>query len=361
MNPDCRHALSFFLPAIEIKELEPLGTGNVNDTWFIGTTGGSSYVLQRLNPAVFPAPGLVQDNLCTVTRHLQAKTSQQDAAYEILQIIRNPDGNDRYFTPDSACWRLCSFIRNTRSLNTVDTADQARQLGRALGWFHRQIASITPESLADTLPGFHVTPLYLTRYDTVLAASPPNKEAEDCRDFIQQHRADVALLENARKQETVREQVIHGDPKVANFLFSSDSSKVVSLIDLDTVKPGLLLHDISDCLRSCCNPRGEDVNLPEDVIFEQTLFAAMLEGYFSRAAELLLPGDKRLLVNSVRLISFELGLRFYTDYLAGNRYFKVDHPGRNLFRARVQFALARSIESQYTALIRICANALETA
>ena len=345
--------------AEQIRALEPLGQGNVNDTWFVNTTGGGGYVLQRLNPAVFPDPGRVQDNLCTLTRHLQSKAGRGRANYEILQIHRNPEEKDRYHTPDGACWRLCSFIKNTRSLNTVTTANQACGIGRALGWFHQQPSSLAPASLADTLPGFHVTPLYLTRYDNLLAAHPDTEEAADCRDFIQQHRDGAALLEDERKQGTVREQVIHGDPKVANFLFSRDSSRVIGLIDLDTVKPGLLLHDISDCLRSCCNPRGEDITSPETIIFEQPLFAAMLEGYLSCAAELLLPGDTRLLVDSVHLICFELGLRFYTDYLAGNRYFRVDHPAQNLFRARVQFALARSIKSQYSELQDIRKNKLK--
>ena len=361
MNTACGNATSFFLPKEDIQELRPLGSGNVNDTWLVNTRGGNSYVLQRLNPAVFPSPGLVQDNLCILTRHLRAESGPGNRAYKILQVIYNPDGKDRYLSPDGACWRLCSFIKNTRSLNTVATADQARQIGRALGWFHQQTSSLAPASLADTLPGFHVTPLYLERYDTLLASGPVNEETADCRNVIQHHRKKVTLLENARKDKTVQEQVIHGDPKVANFLFSSDTSRVISLIDLDTVKPGLLLHDISDCLRSCCNPRGEEIKSPDAVIFEHTLFAAMLGGYFSRAADLLLPGDKHLLVDSVWLISFELGLRFYTDYLDGNRYFKVAYPAQNLFRARVQFALARSIKCQYSALKGICTNELETA
>jgi len=360
LKADCRNVLSFFLPGVQIHELKLLGQGNVNDTWYVATKGGDNYVLQRLNPAVFPDPGLVQDNLGTLTRHLQSIAGQDRERYEILQVHRNPEAEDRYRSPDGACWRLCSFINNTRSLNTVTTVTLARRIGRALGWFHQQTSSLDPASLADTLPGFHITPLYLARYDNLPAACPDSREAADCRDFIQQHRAGAALLENGRKQRIIREQVIHGDPKVANFLFSMDTSRVVSLIDFDTVKPGLLLHDISDCLRSCCNPRGEEIKSPDNVIFEQPLFAAMLEGYLAHAADLLLPGDKELLVDSVHLICFELGLRFYMDYLTGNQYFRVEHPGQNLFRARVQFALARSIESQYSELQGIWQHTLET-
>ncbi|MEA2116714.1 MAG: aminoglycoside phosphotransferase family protein [Thermodesulfobacteriota bacterium] len=352
MTADTQKALFFFLPEIKITSLEPLGDGNVNDTWLIVSVPGEKYVLQRLNPFVFPDPGLVQDNLCTVTYHLQARLNQIDADFTVLKVIDNGNGAHSYIAHDGACWRMLSYIDDTQSLNTVSTADQAREIGRTLGLFHQLTSSLPPSSLADPLPGFHNTPLYLKQYDALL---PTAQEcAADCRDFIDERRHDVSLLEDLQKQETVRQQVIHGDPKVANFLFSRDLKRVISLIDLDTVKPGLLLHDIGDCLRSCCNPSGEDVREPGDVVFDQDLFAAMLSGYFNNASDLLTVTDKQLLVDSVRLISFELGLRFYSDHLAGNRYFKVKSPKQNLFRARVQFALVRSIESKYTELMEIC-------
>ena len=339
---------------MEIRGLELLGDGNVNDTWLVVAAPGDKYVLQRLNPAVFPDPGLVQDNLYKVTRHLQTRLNHADTDFKVLRIICNPDGTSSYIDHDGVWWRLVSYIDNTKTLNTVSTAAQAREIGRALGLFHLLTSSLPPSSLADTLPGFHITPIYLEQYDALLS-STPDRAAADCRDFINERRQDVSLLEDARKRGTVRQQVIHGDPKVANFLFSRDGSRVVSLVDLDTVKPGLLLHDIGDCLRSCCNRSGEEVKASGDVMFDQDLFAAMLAGYFSHAADLLMPEDKRLIVDSVRLISFELGLRFYSDHLAGNRYFKVDRPEQNLFRARVQFTLVRSIECQYTELMKKCA------
>ncbi len=352
MTPETRKAVFFFLPGIEIKTLKPLGDGNVNDTWLVVSASSEKYVLQRLNPFVFPDPGLVQDNLCTVTRHLQDRLNQVDADFTVLQVISNIDKAHSYIDHEGACWRLLSYIDDTRTLNTVSTADQAREIGRTLGLFHQLTSSLPPSSLADPLPGFHNTPLYLERYDALL---PTAQEcAADCRDFIDERRQDVFLLEDAQKQGTVRQQVIHGDPKVANFLFSRDLSRVISLIDLDTVKPGLLLHDIGDCLRSCCNPSGEEVREPGDVVFNQDLFTAMLEGYFVNGSDLLTVIDKHLIVTSVRLISFELGLRFYSDHLAGNRYFKVKSPEQNLFRARVQFALVRSIESKYNELMEIC-------
>lgn len=352
MTADTRQAVSFFLPGVEINVLDLLGAGNVNDTWLVVTVPDDKYVLQRLNPNVFPDPGLVQDNLCTLTNHLQTQLQQTDKDFIILRVHRNPDGAGSYIAPDGTWWRLLSYIDDSQTLNTVSTAEQAWEIGHGLGLFHQLTSSLPSSSLSDTLPGFHITPLYLEQYDALLPTAQDC--VADCRDFIDDRRQNVSLLEDARKQRSVSEQVIHGDPKVANFLFSKDGSRVISLIDLDTVKPGLLLHDIGDCLRSCCNRSGEEIKTPDDVVFDQGLFTAMLKGYFSRASDLLTVWDKSLIVDSVRLISFELGLRFYTDHLAGNRYFKLTGPGQNLFRARVQFALVRSIECQYTELKEIC-------
>jgi hypothetical protein len=144
MTTDTRDAVSFFLPELEITSLEPLGDGNVNDTWLVVSVSGEKYVLQRLNPFVFPDPGLVQDNLCTVTRHLQDRLNQSDADFTVLQVISNGDGTHSYIDHDGACWRLLSYIDDAQSLNTVSTADQAREIGRTLGVFHQLTSSLPP-------------------------------------------------------------------------------------------------------------------------------------------------------------------------------------------------------------------------
>jgi Ser/Thr protein kinase RdoA (MazF antagonist) len=349
-------AVSFFLPNVEISSLEPLGSGNVNDTWLVVSAAGDKYVLQRLNPKVFPDPGLVLDNLGKVTSHLQARLDKTDADFTVLQLVSNPNGVLRYIDQAGALWRLLSYIDDSLSLDLVDTPEQAGEIGKALGLFHCLIASLPHSSLDDPLPGFHITPLYLKQYDDLLPAA--TNAASDCRDFINERRQDVSLLEDAHSQRAICQQVIHGDPKVANFLFSRDGNRVISLIDLDTVKPGQLLHDIGDCLRSCCNRQGEEVATAGDIVFDKELFAAMLTGYFSHAIDLLTDRDRELIVDSVRLISFELGLRFYSDHIDNNRYFKISRPGHNLFRARIQFALVRSIESQYTELMEIVERCL---
>jgi Ser/Thr protein kinase RdoA (MazF antagonist) len=146
---------------------------------------------------------------------------------------------------------------------------------------------------------------------------------------------------------------IHGDPKVNNVMLDKATGQAVSLIDLDTVKPGLLHYDLGDCLRSGCNPLGEETTRWQDVRFEMDYCRAILNGYLAKARTFLTPGDCHFLFDGIRLIAFELGLRFFTDHLAGNLYFKSNYPGHNLARALVQFKLAESIAAQETIIRRL--------
>ncbi len=352
-----RSIVPFFLAGSSVTRIAPLGDGNVNDTWHVVKDTGRQLVLQRLNGRVFPDPAAIQQNLTILLRHIHASLSQQDASFTMPRLIKTTAGRTHILDSDGDLWRMLSFINNTSPVNTVSRPAEAREIGRGLAIFHDIVSTLPPAALVDPLPGFHQTPLYLRHYDAI-AVSPAGKPDSYCHNFITRRRDDAALLEQEQARQALGFQIIHGDPKVANFLFSRDG-RVVSLIDLDTVKPGLLLHDLGDALRSCCNPLGEELQPHDEIFFDPKLFRAMLEGYCSRAAHLLTRRDRELMAASTRLISFELGIRFYSDHLQGNTYFKVTAPGQNLFRARLQFALVRSIEEQYTALQDICAELFE--
>jgi Ser/Thr protein kinase RdoA (MazF antagonist) len=167
-----------------------------------------------------------------------------------------------------------------------------------------------------------------------------------CRRFVQERRSLVPVLEDAKDQNRLRLRPIHGDPKVNNIMIDEVTGQAVSIVDLDTVKPGLVHYDIGDCLRSCCNPLGEETADFDAVCFETDLCRAILQGYLPLAQHFLDGDDYAYLYDAIRLIAFELGLRFFTDYLEGNVYFKAKHRGHNLTRAIVQFKLAASIERQ---------------
>ncbi|MBV5317305.1 MAG: aminoglycoside phosphotransferase family protein [Desulfobulbaceae bacterium] len=342
-------ALSFFLPTATLSKLTPLGGGNINDTWRVDLKEGRSVILQRLHPSVFPDPGAVMHNMRLVTGHLARSASPGSPVF--FRLLNNPEGQDHWYDQSGHCWRLLSYIDQTRTLSRLETRTQAEEVGNLLACFHLRVAGLDHASLRDPLPGFHVTPRYLEQFDAIGGKDQIGHDQEAyCYGVIAALRPTAALLEEAREQLTF--QVIHGDPKTANFLFAVDDDRAVSLIDLDTVKPGLLLHDLGDCLRSCCNRLGETEGDPAEARFDPDLFQALMAGYLGRAGHLLAPRDRDLLVAAVGLISFELGLRFFTDYLSGNTYFKVDHPDQNLHRAAQQFRLGESIRDQQEALER---------
>jgi Ser/Thr protein kinase RdoA (MazF antagonist) len=356
-NPDgelASIAAEFELPG-RICSLEPLGNGNVNDSYLVVCEGPplQRFVLQRLNRAVFLRPELVMGNMIAIGEHMEARLNQGcallgDRRWEHPRVLLSHAERRPWVERDGGFWRLITFIESSRSFDVVASAEQAREVGFGLGVFHYLISDLPPARLADTLEGFHVTPRYLEHYDVVLANAPAAAVSEElhCMAFVEQRRAFASVLEAARDSGQLRLRPIHGDPKVNNVMMEACSGRACALVDLDTVKPGLIHYDIGDCLRSCCNRLGEETADLEAVSFDVDLCREVLSGYLDAAKGFLTAADYDHLYGAMRLISFELGLRFFTDHLAGNVYFRTDRPGHNLQRALVQFRLTESIEAQ---------------
>lgn len=352
LSPYLWEAASRFLPAAQIQELTPYGQGNVHQTYLLrARPPAADLLLQRLNPTAFPQPWQVLANLKIVSAHLEARLRELrlPRRWELVRLQPTRDGRDWWLDPAGGYWRALNFIAATRTLELVSTLEQAREVGWGLGLFHRLIVDLPVQRLADPLPEFHVTPLYLQEYDRQVAnAEPVPPELQWIREFIQARRGRAGVLEEAKAAGRLSLRPIHGDPKVNNFLWEAEQDLVVALVDLDTVKPGLRLYDLGDCLRSAANPAGEETAAWEQVYFDLSLARAILQGYVVHSP--LEPAERALLPAAVWLIAFELGLRFFTDYLAGNRYFRVQDPEQNLRRALVQLQLAASIEAQWPAL-----------
>jgi len=336
-----------------VLDVRPHGNGNIHDTFLVSLDFPETrcFILQRVNTRVFGRPELVTANIRTLTDHvgkrLEREAPNSRQRWEIPRILPDREGSDHWIAPDGSFWRAMSFIESARSFETVQGAEHALEVGYGLGTFHRLIHDLPAERLADTLRGFHVTPHYLQRFESVLAARPPglSPEIRYALKFVEDRKAGVGVLEDARTRNRLRLRPIHGDPKVDNILIDPETAQAVAMIDLDTVKPGLIHTDIGDCLRSCCNPSGEETQDWEAVRFEPDLCRSILQGYLSTAGGFLTADDHDFLYDAVRLIPFELGLRFLTDHLEGDVYFKVRYPGHNLVRALVQFKLTESIES----------------
>ena len=340
-----------------VLAITPLGSGNVNDTFLVESVARRS-VLQRINTGVFRQPEQVMHNLAQLDRHVRTKLLEQperqhhllqSRRWDLPQLIKTRDGSSTWHRcADGGFWRSLSYVPDTTCVDVIEHTAQARELGLGLGLFHHLIEDLPVEQLADTLEDFHITPAYLDQYHQALVRSEvvACTGTDHCIAFIREREADVAVLEQAKARGELPLRPIHGDPKINNMLLDQGSGQAVALIDLDTVKPGLVHYDIGDCLRSCCNRLGEETTDISSVCFDLELAEAILDGYFSAASGLLSPVEIALIPDAARLISFELGLRFFTDHLRGNTYFKASRPNHNLQRAQVQFQLSASIEAQ---------------
>ncbi|MEP6895151.1 MAG: aminoglycoside phosphotransferase family protein, partial [Chloroflexota bacterium] len=332
-----------FKPGGNIIKVKEFGNGNINDTYIVTTNASENnkFILQRINIHVFKNPHLIMQNMRTFTEHVHRRVRNEGHVWEAPHVIPTHNGNDYFVDAENNFWRAISFIDNAQSHDVIKDLEHAREIGHALGMFQNLISDLPIESLADTLEGFHITPRYLQHYYWTLLKSNPHSSPEVSygMKFIEDRRVFAHILESAN----LPLRPIHGDPKVNNVMIHTTTGKAISIVDLDTVKPGLVHYDIGDCLRSGCNPLGEDAEDWEAVHFDPKIGAAILEGYLSEARAFLTDADYEYLFASIRLIAFELGLRFFTDHLAGNVYFKVKYPEHNLHRALVQFKLTESI------------------
>jgi hypothetical protein len=328
------------------------GNGNINKTYLVTPQGKAEpFLLQRLNTRVFQQPDLVMQNLRAVMRHLDKRAGYAEPKtgrrWEIPYVLATSQGADHWLANDGSYWRAQRFIGRSQTVEVIKDPHQAREVGYALGTFHSLLSDLPPEELSDTLPGFHIAPDYLAQYDRVSRSGHVSAEEHWCAQFVEENRDWVPVLERARAQGILRTRPIHGDPKVNNILFDNVSGQAIGMVDLDTIKPGLAQYDIGDCLRSSCNPDGEETTNWQAVRFDPVLGEAVLEGYLKVARGFFDAADFDFIPESVRLIAFELGLRFFTDHLEGDCYFKVSRRGQNLARALVQFRLAQSIHEQF--------------
>lgn len=340
-----------FISNDRVINIQKYGSGNINSTFLVTLDRQPPFILQRINTTVFCQPELIMKNICVLSAHVNRKLKQIDLPANRRWLIPRLlliEGQNCWLVEDNSFWRAMSFIDNSQSFDTIQDLNHGREIGYGLGMFHSLVNDIPVAKLADTLEGFHITPGYLQHYQRVLATVKiePSAEVNYCLKFISDRPLLPHVLESAKATGELHLRIIHGDPKINNIMIDCSTKQAVATIDLDTVKPGLIHYDIGDCLRSGCNPSGEETEDWERVTFEPELTEAILQGYLSVARDFLTDNDYKYIYDSIRLLAFELGLRFFTDYLEGNVYFNVDCPEHNLKRALVQFQLTKSIEAQ---------------
>jgi len=370
---------SDFQIAGEITSVNRYGNGNINDSYLVTTNcpQQKKYILQKINAHVFLKPDLLMQNICTVTEHIENKLTDSHK-WQVFSVVKTKSGHGFHVSDKGSHWRMISFIEDSESFDVIQSDAQAYKLGSALGVFHSLVSDLSPDRLATVLDGFHVTPCYLKHYDQVIKRTPFSDEinfhiasAEAAPssqldlmitqlksyacNFIVNNRSLATVLETAKEGRILSLRIMHGDPKINNVMFHKITGDAISIIDLDTVEPGLIQYDIGDCIRSSCNTLGEEAGEQwQDVTFDIEKFRCILQGYISEAKNFLTADDYDYLYHAIFTITFELGLRFFTDYLEGNSYFsKIDYEEQNLFRGLTQFKLAESIQTNRNKIEKI--------
>lgn len=335
---------------------QPHGSGHINDTYAVAVDRAGTcvrYLLQRINDRVFADVPALMENIQRVTRHAVARAAGgPDASRRALSLVSTVDGQPCHRDAAGGWWRCYQFIERARSYDLVQTPAHATAAARAFGEFQRLLVDLPGRRLHETIPAFHDTRRRFTALQQVLAADAHNRAAGARAEieFALRHEplADVLLGLQARGE--IPERVTHNDAKFNNVMLDDVTHEALCVVDLDTVMPGLALHDFGDLVRSATNAAVEDEPDPARVRARPEIFAALAEGYLSSAGSFLNAAEIAHLAVSGLVITFEQGLRFLTDHLAGDVYYKTRHPGHNLVRAANQFALVRSLEAQRSAM-----------
>lgn len=345
-------------------EAKPIGNGHINDTYLVtcraegdGAAGKHRYILQRINHSVFSEPEKVMENITRVTDHLKNKIEAEggDPDRETFTVIRLRDakaGRDLYRNADGTYWRMITYIEGTYSRESSGEpanthADIMYETGLGYGKFMQRLADFPAEELHETIPGFHDT---RRRYDALMRAYEADimgraSEALEEISFIMDREQDVDVLAEMVSKGELPLRITHNDTKLSNILFDSTSGKAICVIDLDTIMPGLAVTDFGDAIRSGASTGREDESNPDKVRLDPDLYNSFLKG-FIEGFPLLTRAERDMLAFGAKIMTLECGIRFLTDYLEGDTYFKTDHQGQNLARCRAQLALVRDMEKK---------------
>ena len=356
--PDAQAAAGRFEFRGAVSGVATHGGGHINDTFLVTCQAPGAparYILQRINQHVFQDPVAVMQNIERVTAHLAAQeTGELDGARRALQLVPAHDGRNWFVDAQGETWRAYSLIENARTYETATSPDQANQAARAFGHFQQQLASLPPPRLNETIPDFHNTPKRFWALEQAIAADAAGRAAlaKPEIEFARSRQAITGVLLDAN----LPERITHNDTKFNNVLLDDKTGEAVCVIDLDTVMPGLALYDFGDMVRTTTSPAKEDEQDLSLVTMQFPMYEALVRGYLESAGGFLTPAERTLLAFSGKLITFEIGIRFLADYLAGDTYFKIHREGHNLDRCRTQFKLVESIERQEEEMNRLVAS-----
>lgn len=333
------------LDAFGIKEkVVPYGNGHINDTY---CSVSAKYIIQRINTDVFQDADALMGNIERVTEFLKKKIIAEggDPERETLTVVKTVDGKPYYKFDDDNVFRVYLCIGQTYTIESDKTPEDMYNAGKGFGKFQQMLADFDAESLNETIVDFHNTPKRVEALKQAIAEDRAGR-ADSVRveiDFALKNAEFSDIVVNGIKSGDIPLRVTHNDTKINNILYDEQSGEAIAVIDLDTVMPGSMLYDFGDALRMGASTAAEDETNLDDVRFDKECFEAFARGYLAETKSVMSPMELELLPFSVKLLTYECGTRFLTDYLNGDIYFKIHRENHNLDRARNQFKLVSEI------------------
>ena len=326
--------------------------GHINNTFVLEFDDGlgkiKSYLLQLINTNVFKNPDELMENIVGVTEHLRKIVVDNggDPERECLNVYFTFDGKPYYRDADGNCWRCYNFITGAHSCQSIDDPETFANAARAFGKFQCLLADYPSETLHETIPNFHNTLSRFADFEKAVSDNIAGRadSVRDEIDFVLARRDDAGVLVKLLEKGKLPLRVTHNDTKLNNVMFDNETDEGICVIDLDTVMPGLSLYDFGDSIRFGANTAAEDEKDLSKVSLSLPLYREYTAGYLSTAGQSLTPTEVEYLPFSAKLMTFECGMRFLTDYLNGDTYFRIAYDDHNLDRCRTQFRLVEDME-----------------
>ena len=340
----------------EMVSCEPYGEGHINLT-FLLITDKAKYILQRINNNVFKKPEEVMSNIMLVTEYLGKIIVENggDIMRETLTVIPTNEGSSFYLDDEGNYFRMYVFIDDAKTYQIVENPRDFYNSAKAFGKFQRLLADFPADKLFETIPDFHNTP---DRYKKFMKAVEENKagrlaEVEEEVKFAMDRLCDAGIITEALAEKRIPLRVTHNDTKLNNVMIDDATGEGICVIDLDTVMPGSMLYDFGDSIRFGTNPAEEDESDLSKVNMDINLFEEYTRGFLEELGESITPEEKALLPMAGKLMTLECGVRFLTDYLEGDTYFRIHYEKQNLNRTRTQFKLVKDMEDNFDTLMAI--------
>jgi len=349
-NNNAKSVVNHFIISSKIVGVTAVKRGHINDTYIVNCDhNGQSirYVLQRINHTVFKDPPSMMENITRITEHIRRKMQAVDLvlASRQLTVIGADDGKSFHRDLDGNFWRMYNFIDNSVTYDKLESTELAREAARMFGWFQRMLTDLPGPPLQDTIPDFHNTPKRFDVFQEALKADTLNR-AKDVKpeiDFLFENSDICNVLSDLANKGDIPIRIVHNDTKINNVMLDAETHKGVCVVDLDTVMPGLSVFDFGDMIRTAANSADEDERDITQVAVDISIFEALVHGFATETGGFLTTIERESLVTAGKVITFEQFIRFLTDYLAGDVYYKIHRKDHNLDRSRTQMKLVESI------------------